>query len=244
MSVSSNTLFHFTSNFENLLNILDNYFKPHYSLEDFNVVFPGEPQDYLELAIPMVSFCDIPLSQASGHLSTYGSYGIGMTKEWGKKQGITPVLYTHGESLLADCIRDIIKKTEKLVDDRKFLSDLMRFIKPYSGSLWRENGIKNDIIFYNEREWRYMPVGHELFLQKDDFLNKDKREKYNGELAVKYAISFVPDDIRYIVVKNEDEIVPLVDHLLVLGKERKFSMAEGEKLVTRIITSERIKEDF
>ncbi len=242
MPVSSNTLFHFTSNFENLLNILDNYFKPHYVLEDCNVVFPGEHQDYLILAFPMVSFCDIPLSQTNEHLSRYGSYGIGMTKEWGKKHGITPVLYTYGKSLLAGCIRDIIKETKNLVADRTFLFDLMRFIKPISGSLWRENGIEEDVIFYNEREWRYVPVGHELFLQKDDFLNKDTREKCNGELSAKYSILFVPDDIRYIIVRNEDEIVQLVNYIL--DKEKKFSMVEIRKLVTRIITAERIEEDF
>jgi hypothetical protein len=66
---------------------LKNDFRPHYCLEDFNVIFPGEPEDNLSLAIPMVSFCDIPLSQSQQHLDTYGGYGIGLTKEWAKEMG-------------------------------------------------------------------------------------------------------------------------------------------------------------
>ncbi|MCF2488087.1 abortive infection system antitoxin AbiGi family protein [Dyadobacter sp. CY347] len=52
--------------------------------------------------IPMVCFCDIRLSAISDHLKTYGfdagdnikrAYAIGLTKTWGQKNGLNPILY-------------------------------------------------------------------------------------------------------------------------------------------------------
>jgi len=80
-AISANTLFHFTSSMENLLGILTNEFQPRYCLEDFNVLMAGRTPNLEthEFAIPLVSFCDLPLSQIGFHLSVYGDYGIGMT---------------------------------------------------------------------------------------------------------------------------------------------------------------------
>src|SRR3989442_11739855 len=50
---------------------------------------------FRSLAFPMVSSCDIPLSQVSTHMTTYGRYALGLTKTWGQKRGLTPVMYVH-----------------------------------------------------------------------------------------------------------------------------------------------------
>ena len=178
MPVSSNSLFHFTNKYEHLLNILKNNFRPHYSLENFNTVFPGPSQEYLELAIPMVCFCDIPLSQTREHISTYGCYGIGLTKEWGKRKGITPVTYTYPDSLFSKVVRELIQQTQPY-GNREYLYNLARFIKPYNGSLWRSDGEKRNVTFYNEREWRFIPLEHTELLSKADFLNEEERKKQN-----------------------------------------------------------------
>src|SRR5229473_2461542 len=90
--LSANTLFHFTSSLDNLINILTNEFHPNFCLENLSTLLKDP---ILEMAIPMLSFCDIPLSQTGFHLSVYGDYGIGLTKSWGKQNGISPVLYTY-----------------------------------------------------------------------------------------------------------------------------------------------------
>ena len=46
-------------------------------------------------AVPMVCFCDLPMSLIDKHLKEYGPYGIGLDKGWGLKNGVAPVTYTH-----------------------------------------------------------------------------------------------------------------------------------------------------
>jgi Putative abortive phage resistance protein AbiGi, antitoxin len=243
MAISSNTLFHFTNRYENLINILENDFRPHYCLEDFNVIFPGVPEDNLSLAIPLVSFCDIPLSQSQQHLDTYGCYGIGLTKEWAKRNGITPVLYTYAESILMGFLRDTIKETQKLDDqERVFLYDIARFVKPYKGTLWRADEIKENVLFYNEREWRYVPREHRLLLTENDFLDETERDAANADIRSRYSIPFTPEDVRYLIVRSEEEISPLASELQRLTP--KLGYEQLTILTTRIIAAERMKEDF
>ena len=97
--ISSNTLFHFTRYIANIRGILQGGFKPNLSLEDLSCL----GLDY-KVTIPMVSFCDIPLSQTKAHMQYYGYYGIGLSKSWGQKNGISPVLYTYKGSPLTSSL--------------------------------------------------------------------------------------------------------------------------------------------
>ena len=65
-NLSSDTLFHFT-NWENLVRILEEGFYSRFSLERVSFL-KGKPADF---AIPMVSFCDIPLSQIKNHVKNF-----------------------------------------------------------------------------------------------------------------------------------------------------------------------------
>lgn len=198
-ALSANTLFHFTGSLENLIAILTNEFRPHFCLEDFNVLLGDRPhQDNMEWAVPMVSFCDIPLSQTGFHLSVYGDYGIGMTKSWGRSNGITPVLYAYPGSSLTSKFTTIVSKTPD-VDDNDLghdLVDFVSFIKPYEGELWREGGKLSNIRFYDEREWRFVPTlpndFYRVGMEKADFLNENIRREANNKLAGISRIGFVP----------------------------------------------------
>ena len=90
MSPKSHTLFHFTDKIETLKLILMNGFWPRFCLEDVSwLKYP----DFDFIAYPMVCFCDIPLSRVNEHVSFYGEYGLGLTKDWAVRNGITPVQY-------------------------------------------------------------------------------------------------------------------------------------------------------
>lgn len=76
--LSANTLIHFTRSKENLKKILEENFRIYNCRE--SVILGGKPSEFY---VPMVSFCDLPLSEVKDHISKYGNYGIGMTKAWG-----------------------------------------------------------------------------------------------------------------------------------------------------------------
>ncbi|MBW2962136.1 abortive infection system antitoxin AbiGi family protein [Mesonia aestuariivivens] len=77
-------LLQYTEELETIEKILKSKsFKPSYCKENFG--------NY-EILIPMVSFCNIPLSLVPNFLY-YGDYGIGLSQEWGIKNNIEPVKY-------------------------------------------------------------------------------------------------------------------------------------------------------
>ncbi len=68
----------------------------------------------------MTCFCDLPLSNTYKHLEEYGGYGIGLTKDWGKSKGLSPILYVHDNSPLKKAVRasvsaliyDLLERTD------------------------------------------------------------------------------------------------------------------------------------
>lgn len=222
LTISSNTLFHFTDKVENVINILENEFRPHFCLEDLNIITPDlSYRVELEFAIPMVCFCDIPLSQARVHMKTYGEYGIGLSKEWGKLNKICPILYVHENSAIPFGVRKMLEKgvefflmdnvhvdmpltnikyIAKIVDE---LDRIESFIKPYEGRLWRNGKYSSGKIrFYDEREWRFVPELPEDFsssrLTKAEFIDEEKKDSANEKSREKCVLKFEPSDIKYI----------------------------------------------
>lgn len=112
MNISSNNLFHFTSDIKFLKNILSRGFYVRYSLENYGNIFKDEN----EVLIPMVCFCDIPLSLVSNHTKTYGKYALGLSKEWGIKNKITPVIYTYENSIIADLLNKLHDHLNNYID--------------------------------------------------------------------------------------------------------------------------------
>ena len=77
MTISANTLFHFTKKLDTLRNILMSKFYPRLCLESCFLDSTNK-----KWAIPMVCFCDIPLSNIDQHTQKYGNYAIGIKKSW------------------------------------------------------------------------------------------------------------------------------------------------------------------
>jgi len=248
--LSANTLFHFTDHIDKLESILVNEFYPNYSLENWDTITGGT----FEIGIPMVCFCDIPLSQINNHTNDYGNYALGLTKDWGIKNNICPVLYTFHTASTATHIMDLFTHLNRLdipAKDKALDATLMNlalFMKPYSGKLKKGNRARDGVRFYDEREWRYIPNINEEKEKIKQYLGPDefKDTKFKDEQTLKLKskkISFEPNDIKYIVVESEHEILDMY-HKINQIKSPKYSSDDVMKLQTRIISMEHIRDDF
>lgn len=248
-NISSNTLFHFTSKAEYLIGILTNNFIPRFCHEQ--VLFNGKPNGArIEAAIPMICFCDISLGQINNHIHTYGSYGIGMSKEWGIKKKLNPIIYINENSIVADAIVNlsthIVREEVSKTVDREF-STITKYFKPYKGDFKRNGKTIKNVRFYNEREWRFIPDIQdttivEKVLQTEDYNNPIKLAQANSKLN-NFPLEFSPDDIKYIFVKDEAEIHSMIEALREI-KGSKFDQKTLDILTSKIITTKKLEEDF
>ncbi len=249
MSLSSNTIVHFTNSKESLKGILRDNFKIFYCMEQLSI----GGREPIEFAVPMVSFCDIPLSQVKSHIVKYGAYGIGLTKEWAEKQKLNPVLYVEKDSLLSRSYATAYK--EYLVDPGKYikdldlkersLADIMRYMKNYQNDLIRGGKVYKNYRYSDEREWRYVIDFNEdiRFLLDISSYNTDEKKILANETLEKYRLEFTPNDIKYVIIQDESEISEFLD-VLKTSKGNKYSYNDVERLMTRIITTEQIISDF
>ena len=251
MNISANTLFHFTNEKDNLLSILKNGFYHRLCLEK-NELYS---KPYNQMAIPMVCFCDIPLGNILQHMNTYGNYALGLSKEWARKKGITPVLYANNDSLALDSLRkqlyyinEELTSSETDAFNKEILDGIFYFtcyIKQYEEM--DLNIHAKGKRFYDEREWRYVPSfsahgEQRLILSKIEFDNTDNKENINTILEknpLKYSIK----DINYIIVNSDKDILD-VKHSIEAIKGGRYSPKELELLVTKIISAEKITNDF
>ena len=112
--INASSLFHFTRKFDTLQSIVRNGLRFSYAFERFspniiaNFNYPSNPQLVLStyknagVAIPMISFCDIPITRTAEHIGKYGQYMIGLDKEFiidTYNEIINPVLYIHSNNL-------------------------------------------------------------------------------------------------------------------------------------------------
>jgi len=102
MSVRPQTLFHFTKSLNVLKAILVEGYWPRYCLED--IAWLGTPSASL-VSFSTVCFYDIPLSRVAEHVSFYGNYGLGMSKEWAESNNLNPVLYVARQNNLSNCTK-------------------------------------------------------------------------------------------------------------------------------------------
>jgi len=259
-TVSANTLFHFTNNIDNLIGILTNNFYPRFCLENHSAFFLNTNYRDPELAIPMVCFCDIPLSNISNHVDKYGRYAIGLSKNWGIINNISPLTYFHDNSVFVKIIKGLVELSYQQANSLgshdyagiyNKLYQLIGFTKKYIGISNINGKIQNNICFYNEREWRYCPDTSYLFetglpyiMEKQDFYNEKLRIKSNNKLENQdVSLKFTPSDIKYIILSKENEIHAMINNIESI-KSVKYSSSEIELLKTRIISMEQVSQDF
>lgn len=247
MSLSSNTIIHFTNTNEALKGILQDNFKIKYCLE--NIYLTQE----LNYAAPLVSFCDIPLSQIKDHIGKYGAYGIGLTKEWAQKNKLNPVIYIQSDSFLGKSVEESYQEIrlaknfewDKLTSAQKNWLNILRYVKNYEADLSRGGEVIKDYRFSDEREWRYTPGYEEckeMAIHPDWYKTEEHKQVVNKKIA-HLRLEFEPNDIKYIIIERESEISEFVE-ILKKSKGNKYTYNDVERLMTRIITSEQIKTDL
>ena len=244
MPLSSNSIIHFTRDKSSLIGILEDDFKIRYCLEK---IFFGD--EVSEIRVPMVSFCDIPLSQIKEHIGKYGNYGIGLSKDWAQEYSLNPVLYIERSSFLAESYATALQEyalSGKHLSDSdadKALTDVLRYAKNYQGNLTRKGGTIQSYRFSDEREWRYVPpfkFSCEMLVGEDYY--KEHKAEVDGPLDG-LRLRFTPNDIRYIIIKDDSEITEFVD-IFRWKKGKDYSLHDVERLATRLLTVEQIMTDI
>ncbi|PBP64980.1 hypothetical protein PSYCIT7_013830 [Pseudomonas syringae Cit 7] len=237
MQPKSNTLFHFTRNIENLKLILSSGFWPRYCLEDVSWIGYDE---FNYVAYPMVCFCEAPLSRISEHVGFYGSFGLGLTRQWAEKNGLNPVFYTSPGSGMAQSFKrlnELANKAAKPLNGE--IKDLMReylsFAKPTVGTMLLD-GEPVQKLFYQESEWRY--VAHhpdvEKYLVQGSFNKEETRIACNQASFDNCLLKFAPGDIRYIFVRDDSDIPNIIKFI---QDELDYHPAADLKVLTSRVTS-------
>ncbi|MCK9372429.1 MAG: abortive infection system antitoxin AbiGi family protein [Sulfuricurvum sp.] len=240
MGLSSSSIIHFTASKDSLKGILKNNFKIKYCTETIEIA--GKERAY---AAPMVSFCDIPLSEVKKHIDSYGSYGIGLTKEWAIRQKLNPVIYIEGNSYFSENILELLRSTEKNKEASANALTVYSYIKNYENTLQRKG--KDPVPNYrfsDEREWRYVPQNtdkNEFTLSKEVYEDEETKDAYDFMISDIF-LTFEPNDIKYIIIKDDSEIREFFSFLR--DVKGKYSSHDVDRLTTRILTTEQIKEDF
>lgn len=248
-NVSSNVLFHFTKSLDAVKSILKNgffpYFCPEYTLEpaDKLAAYLGRPPKY---AIPMVSFCDLPLSLIGKHLKEYGCFGIGLRKEWGIRHGLAPVIYTHSRAKTRPPMSRLFRTSQNENKDQtlKDVEFVAAYAKPFEGPAWRDGKVQKKVRFYDEREWRYVPPvssPNGLFIDQSSKLAIRQLLQYQYNLH--HSLKVEPDDIQYLIVKytkGETNVIKLHDFVMKLFSPRKDAILVS----TAIMTHDCIRDDI
>ena len=177
-----------------------------------------------------------------------------MSKAWGIRKGLNPVIYYNKNSYLAKQL-SVLTNTHIWGSDSasNAFGEVMLYIKPYMGVLYRGGqAVKKNVRFYDEHEWRYIPdrsiidakkIGP-TFLQLHMYLNTAELAKANHKLETdEVKLSFNANDIKYIIIKDDNQINNMIEELRGI-KGSRYDSKTVDRLVSRIITVEQIQKDF
>lgn len=241
----SSSLFHFTKSINVLQAVLKAGFWPKYCLED---VQWQNYEGHEFVAFPMVCFCDIPISRISDHVAFYGSFGIGLTKEWGAKNGLNPVMYFAGDNPVHKAVKSLTQIMHNLLEPTKEsgLRDVRYILahsKPTSGRMLvsGEQKVKE---FYQESEWRFVPINDNIddHLLFNRFQDHDIVTACNEKTLQFCPLKFLPTDVRYIFVPTDSDI-PVIMNFLQAELDH-YQSADLKVLMSRVTSLESISKDL
>lgn len=211
-------LYHCT-NSDSLCKILNcGYFRPSFCLEEYN--FDQE----CHCAFAVVCFADLLEIEVTTHMLRFNadSY-IVMSKDWAKRNSLSPVIYYTKESVTGHCLKlmvhseDVLNKKDLALYNA--LNIIWAFYKKYSGHYYQKGArsFSSEVVqFYNEREWRYIPLVKDreaYFLCEESYMDESNRKKKEIELEDhEYVLRFNWEDIVEIScpVEKKDEVIDVI----------------------------------
>lgn len=278
----SSSLIHFTDRLEYLKGILKDGFRFSYCREEYpkalvnNIKNMGKagfiPNNccpdkdiYNNVLIPMVSFCDIPLTRSNVHAQKYGYYGVGIDRELARYiyPQLMPVQYMSSERfrLALNEISVIFTESENI---NRQINDSVKLIIGTT-RVYSTLRKKRDVLCYEEREWRV--IHSDNGMTKWGWGIKDRRTKkaYNDRLHsnpdLAYLSFIVVEDsegariveeninklITHILVQNETEI-PEIAEFIMDENNSIFGYALPKKcrlqLISKLNSFERLSKDY
>ncbi len=188
-NINASSLFHFTRRFDTLQSIVKNGLRFSYAYETYSHemlskirLTPGSKsmeEGQIGVAIPMISFCDIPITRASVHMDKYGEYAIGFDKKTMLEVYdliMNPVLYVSSDklrkslddfcSLYSDSKNDMLNsmislaKKGKSAKSKEIDGLITSFVErkfnmgSILGLIKPVYDLSTNYCYYDEREWR------------------------------------------------------------------------------------------
>lgn len=251
--IQADTLFTFTDKLEYLIKYIKcSALHPRYCVE--NIEYLGI-DGIKKIAIPMKCFCDITLHRLATHLEWYGYYGLAFSKEWGMGKGIQPVQYINpnsylckdfSESFNAALKADVENETEVQTKIKDFLLDQLMLYKPYDGIMENRGVHENEKkCFTDECEWRFVADMsstdyNQVYFDNDILTNNLPKISDSIELDSNLHLQFDYSDIKYIIIRKDDDLDPLITDI----KSLNLSSNIENRLISKIIIWDKSKEDF
>lgn len=151
----------------------------------------------------MVLFCDIPLTRCKEHRDKYGKYAIGFSKETFADKGnftLGPLGYfKENQNNLILTIRSMAKAKNEVIG----------WFKPHE----IVGTDKAKRIYYDECEWRLLPVDADWFWEMSKFEKWENARKDRFFNNGNCKIGFDVWDVKYILVYQEQNIKSTVERL-------------------------------
>lgn len=161
----------------------------------------------------MVSFCDIPLGMCAEHKAAYGDFMVGLSKDWGKQAKVTPLLYIHDGSPIAEHVAKhgrALLSGQLTRDALGELLPLVPYMKPVNGFFPGKKFIRRTTEckdFDEEMEWRYVPNDLLQTIYPEDIFEDaafDRKAKQN-ETTRNSRLTFPAEAVELIVVRTPED---------------------------------------
>lgn len=280
--INASSLLHFTKDKRTLKGILEKGFRFSYCCEHINSTinmnethpvganfFRPSLCGKTSIAIPMICFCDIPLTRAKSHSSVYGNFILGIDKDMARTvygDLLNPVMYRSSDNIELSLSDLSVIKTGKSIDVfgcynyMRSINQIIGYTKPYNGCFKN----KSNHCFYDEREWRilipsdysdetkwYWNISKEEF----EFRKKEINRILQNSIYAYRALTENDEDeailtqfITHIIVAKEKNIPEFVKFIL-NKKQSLFGYSNVSDqtrnlLVSKITSFERIEKDY